>query len=108
MNAKVNRFERILKTKIKVRDDERLLLSMEKKEEERLLSVLETLGTEKEQALASFGSQKDETHRAGYLVQTKSHRPPYSRICWEGETSAGEQSIENTEARLLKNTGTSR
>jgi hypothetical protein len=47
MNAKVNRFERILKTKVKVRDDERILLSMEKKEEERLLSVLATLGTER-------------------------------------------------------------
>ena len=104
MNAKVNRFERILKTKIKVRDDERLLLSMEKKEEERLLSVLETLGTEKEQALASFGSQKDETFTVQDIwFRRKAIDLLDSRICREGESLCGvRQSIENTEARLLE------
>ena len=104
MNAKVNRFERILKTKVKVRDDERILLSMEKKEEERLLSVLATLGTEKEQALASFGSQKDETFTVQDIwFRRKAIDHLDSRICREGESLCGvRQSIENTEARLLE------
>ena len=104
MNAKVNRFERILKTKVKVRDDERILLSMEKKEEERLLSVLATLGTEKEQALASFGSQKDETFTVQDIwFRRKAIDHLDSRICREGESLCGvRQCIENTEARLLE------
>ena len=104
MNAKVNRFERILRTKVKVRDDERILLSIEKKEEERLLSVLETLVTEKEEALASFGSQKDETFTLQDIwFRRKAIDLLENRICSEGESLCGvRQSIEDTETRLLE------
>ncbi|MBL3538771.1 flagellar export protein FliJ [Aminivibrio sp.] len=104
MNAKVNRFERILRTKVKVRDDERILLSSEKKEEERLLSVLESLGTEKEKALESFGSQKDETFTVQDIwFRRKAIDLLENRICREGESLCGvRRSIEDTEARLLE------
>jgi len=57
MNAKINRFERILKTRVKVRDDEQILLSFERREEERLMDLIENLGASRSRALDSFGEQ---------------------------------------------------
>ena len=54
MNAKINRFERILKTRVKVRDDEQILLSFERREEERLMDLIENLGASRSRALDSF------------------------------------------------------
>jgi flagellar export protein FliJ len=89
---------------VKVRDDEQILLSLEKREEERLLSVLESLGTEREQALASFGSRKEETFTVQDIwLERKAIDLLENRICREGDSLCGvRQSIENTEARLLE------
>ena len=104
MIKKINRFERILKTREKVRDDERMVLSREKSEEERLVSLIDSLGSEKDKALNSFGAQGDESctvedlwfrRRAIDLIQ--------DRICLEGDSLCSvRQAIVDSEARLLE------
>lgn len=102
MNAKVNRFERILKTKVKVRDDERILLSAEKQEEERILGVLESLGAEKDRAMASFGLQEGGLFTPQEMwFSRKTIDVLDNRICKEGDSLCGvRKSIEDTEIRL--------
>ena len=58
MKEKVDRFERILKTRVKGREEEQLLLAGQKSEEEQIVSRLDTLRSQKERALVSFGMQQ--------------------------------------------------
>lgn len=104
MNAKINRFERILKTRVKVRDDEQILLSFERREEERLMDLIENLGASRSRALDSFGEQGEEFFTAQDLwLRRKAIDFIDDRISREGDTLSGvRKSIESTEARLLE------
>ena len=104
MNAKINRFERILKTRVKVRDDEQILLSIERREEERIMDVIENLGVKRNRALDSFGEQGEESLTIQDLwMRRKAIDFIDDRLCREGDALSGvRKSIENCEARLLE------
>lgn len=104
MIKKINRFERILKTREKVRDDERLALSRGKTEEERLVSLIDTLGAEKRKALTSFGAQEDESFTVEDLwYRRRAVELLQDRISLEGDSlSTVRQDIADSEARLLE------
>ncbi len=104
MNAKINRFERILKTRVKVRDDEQILLSMERREEERLLDLIKSLGAERNRALHSFGDQEEEIFTAQDLwFRRQAIDFIEGRISQEDDVlSEVRDSIRDCEARLLE------
>lgn len=104
MKEKVDRFERILKTRVKGREEEQLLLAGQKTEEEQIVSRLDTLRSQKERALVSFGMQQ------GMLLspqemwfQRKSIDVIEKHIC-DGDSSLCDvrQEIEATEVRLVE------
>jgi flagellar export protein FliJ len=104
MKEKVNRFERILKTRVKFREEEQLLLSDQKSEEDRLLSCLDALRSEKECAVTSFCMQQRELLTPQEMwFQRKSIDVIEKRIC-DGDSSLCDvrQEIEATEIRLLE------
>ena len=104
MNAKINRFERILKTRVKVRDDEQILLSMERREEERLVDLIESLDAKRNRALDSFGEQGEELFTAQDIwFRRKTIDFIDDHISREGDALSGiRRSIEDSEARLLE------
>ena len=104
MKEKVDRFERILKTRVKSREEEQLLLADQRSEEERLMSCLEELHSEKKRAFDSFRMQQGTqlTVRDMWLGR-RSIDVAEKRIC-EGNSSLCDirQAIECTEVRLTE------
>ncbi|MDI9370227.1 MAG: flagellar export protein FliJ [Synergistaceae bacterium] len=104
MKEKVDRFQRILKTREKSREEEQLLLADQRGEEERLVTRLDVLHTEKKKAFDEFRTQQGELvspremwfHRRSIDVVDK-------RIC-DGNSSLCDvrQAIEATEVRLVE------
>lgn len=104
MKDKVDRFERILKTRVKGREEEQILLADQKGEEEQLLSHLDILRSEKERALVSFGMQQGMLCTPQEMwFQRKSIDVIEKHIC-DGDTSLCDvrQAIEATEVRLVE------
>ena len=104
MKEKVDRFERILKTRVKGREEEQLLLAGQKSEEEQIVTRLDTLRSQKERALVSFSMQQ------GTLIspqdmwfQRKSIDVIEKHIC-DGDSSLCDvrQEIEATEVHLVE------
>ncbi len=104
MEKKVRRFEKILRTRIKGREEQQLLLSSEKKEEDRLVDLLRDLETKKAEALLSFGLQgKNPLTVQEMWFSRKAIDRIESRICDEGDVLCSVRStIEKTEARLVE------
>ncbi len=104
MKNKVQRFEKILKTRIKGREEQQLLLSSEKKEEDRLVDLLRDLETKKKEALLSFGHQGKEpiTVQEMWFCRKAIERVE-STICDQGDVLCSVRTaIEETEARLVE------
>ena len=104
MKNKVLRFEKILKTRIKGREEQQLLLSSEKKEEDRLVDLLRDLETKKKDALLSFCHQGKEPMTLQEMwFSRKAIERVESSICDQGDVLCSlRSSIEETEARLVE------
>ena len=104
MKNKVQRFEKILKTRIKGREEQQLLLSSEKKEEDRLVDLLRDLETKKKEALVSFGLQGKEPLTVQEMwFSRKAIDRVESSICAQGDVLCSVRTtIEVTEARLVE------
>lgn len=104
MKEKVDRFERILKTRVKKREEEQLLLADQKSEEEQIISRLDTLRSQKERALVSFSMQQGALFSPQEMwFRRKSIDVIEKHIC-DGDSSLCDvrQEIEATEARLVE------
>ena len=104
MKNKVQRFEKILRTRIKGREEQQLLLSSEKKEEDRLVDLLRDLETKKKDALLSFCHQGKEPMTLQEMwFSRKAIERVESSICDQGDVLCSlRSSIEETEARLVE------
>lgn len=104
MREKVNRFQRILKTRVKIREEEQLILADQKSEEERLKTRLDMLHTEKKRAFDSFCDQQGALLTPGEMwFHRKSIDVADKRIC-DGNSSLCDvrQAIADTEVRLVE------
>ena len=104
MKNKVLRFEKILKTRIKGREEQQLLLSSEKKEEDRLVDLLRDLETKKKDALLSFCHQGKEPMTLQEMwFSRKAIDRVESCINDQGDILCSVRTtIEATEARLVE------
>ena len=104
MEKKVRRYEKILKTRIRGREEQQLLLSSGKKEEDRLVDLLRNLEEKKEEALVIFGRQGEKPLTVQEMwFSRKAIDRIESRICDEGDVLCSVRStIEATEACLVE------
>ena len=104
MKEKVDRFERLLKTRVKSREDEQLMLADQRSEEERILSSLEALHEQKNRALVSFEMQLETLSTPQEMwFQRRSIDVIAKRICDDDSTLCDvREDIEATEVRLVE------
>lgn len=105
MQQKINRFTRILKTREKLREEEQTALGHHRREEDKVLGKLATLGEEKKGALENFSTMSEgallscrEMWHYRQVVEVIDRRISEG----QGSLSTVRKKIADTEVRLIE------